>query len=241
MAAKVPAQVASFSIGGIPTADPTAINQLLFRFANQLNNWSALATSRINNTLHVDGTEPMQGPLTVQSVAKASLPQAPIGSVVWVPDANPGELIDQGNGQVWAPVSQQLHGQCRFAFESATQCVLAPWGGNALVVNGTQWPIPAGGIQTANTGVSIDGTTGNLAASTTYFVYAVVTLVNGVKTVTLEFSTTGYKFSTVFPGFAVKNVTGGDDHTLVARVATDASGNFQSSTTISWFNTTLAF
>lgn len=124
-----------------------------------------------------------------------------------------------------------------FQFSSATLCQFVPLYGDLIKINGFLYQIPAGGINFPNTNVTIDGVAGqNLAANTNYYAY----VFNNGGTLTAEFSTTGHQIDTTVNnvGNVVKSANG--TRTLVGGVLTNASAQFQDTTTqrfvVSWIN-----
>lgn len=93
------------------------------------------------------------------------------------------------------------HGQCRFDFVSSSQCILTPYGGQSLVINGVVQKIPSSGVTVSNAG---------LTQSLIYYCYAFM----NAGTMTLEFSTTGHSKHT--DGVEIK--TGDPTRTLVGMV-----------------------
>jgi hypothetical protein len=96
--------------------------------------------------------------------------------------------------------------------------------------------IPAGGINGFNTSCYIDGVVGNLAASTTYYVY----LFNNSGTLTIEFSTTGHQNSASAGNVGVRIKNGDNSRSLIGFIRTNASAQFQDDNAkrylLSWFN-----
>jgi hypothetical protein len=126
----------------------------------------------------------------------------------------------------------------RLTFNSATALKYLPYKGDLLKINGSVFRIPSTGIAgLANTGVYVGGVSGqNLAASTVYYVYA---FMNGT-TMTADFSTTGHSSSSTAGNVGTEIKTGDDTRSLIGMISTNASGQFQDSSTncgvLSWFN-----
>jgi len=146
--------------------------------------------------------------------------------------------VDETNKQV---VMQ--HGGCRFQFGSATSVVLKPYNGNGIKINGVYYAISVNGVISANTSTFVSGVSNsNLAASTAYLVY----LFNNGGAPALDFwplsggHVTDSSAGNI--GVEVRSNSGSPDstRTLVGAVLTNASGQFQFSSTFvgvaSWFN-----
>lgn len=105
------------------------------------------------------------------------------------------------------------HGQGRLVFASSTSVLLVRHNGRFLVINTRSEEIPGGGVSLSNSGLS---------ASTFYYVYAFMSA--GVMT--LEASTSA---PVVFSnnGVVVKNVAGGESHTLVGILFTNSATQFE--------------
>lgn len=136
-----------------------------------------------------------------------------------------------GTWGAWQEVARladtMQHGQCRFIYASATSCVLQPYNGNGLIINGKQYRIPAGGVSFPNTG---------LAANAVYYVFAKD---DGAGGITLEAIGTGTTTrSTHTDGVEIR--TGDPTRTLVGMIVTTASSQFVSNATTrgvaGWFN-----
>lgn len=115
------------------------------------------------------------------------------------------------------------HGQCRLSVASTTSLKLSPYNGNFLIINGVPWQVPAAGVTVTN---------GGLAASTLYYVYA---LISG-GALALEVVATTHATGTN----GVEQKSGDATRTLVGMVYTNGSTQFVDSTTsrtcLSWFN-----
>ena len=146
--------------------------------------------------------------------------------------------VDETNKQV---VMQ--HGGCRFQFGSATSVVLKPYNGNGIKINGVYYAISVNGVISANTSTFVSGVSNsNLAASTAYLVY----LFNNGGAPALDFwplsggHVTDSSAGNI--GVEVRSNSGSPDstRTLVGAVLTNASGQFQDSSSIqgvaSWFS-----
>lgn len=120
------------------------------------------------------------------------------------------------------------HGECRLVYTSATTITLKPLNGCALLINGVQQEIPAGGITGSNAGLS---------ANTVYMVYAHI--VSGA--IALQFSLTPHATDTSALNNGVEIMQGNAQYTLVGMVRTNASSQFQHdglqyNGVASWFN-----
>jgi len=138
-----------------------------------------------------------------------------------------------------APVTAaavQFGGQLRYS--SATALTFTPYKGSYLALNGAQRVIPSGGIAgLANTSVFVNGASGqNLAANTTYFVYAF----DNAGTLTADFSTTGHATSVTAGNVGTEIQNGNDTRSLIGIIRTTAASQFADSVTQrfvrSWFN-----
>jgi hypothetical protein len=131
------------------------------------------------------------------------------------------------------------------SYSSATALLFKPYNGNQIQINGTQFAIPNAGIAgLANTSVFLNGTGGqNLAASTTYYVYAF----NNAGTVTADFRTDGNGRITDTTsgneGVEVRcsaGTTPDPTRSLIGIIRTNASSQFVNTTSQrfvrSWFN-----
>ena len=116
-------------------------------------------------------------------------------------------------------------GQCKFVYVGTNQCLLRPWNGSLLKINGGLYQIP-------NAGVSIN--TAGMVVGTLYFVYAYIS----GGSIALELSTTGYQTSTTAGNAGTVIKSGDDTRTLVGMVM--SNGGFVNSLNIvlvrSWFN-----
>ena len=142
---------------------------------------------------------------------------APVQLATDLPTADCGDVYVDGQGwYAWDGSAYKLtragmdHGQCRFQYASATQCVLNPWNGNGLLINGRQYRVPSGGVVLSNAQVP---------AQTLSYVYAYD---SGSGAVALEASTTAYNRHT--DGVFIKS--GDPSRTLVGMVITPANGQF---------------
>lgn len=132
----------------------------------------------------------------------------------------------------------------RLTYSSATALQFKPFNGNKIKINGTIYAIPNAGIAgLANTSIYLDGTPGsNLAASTTYFVFAFSN--SGV--VTADFRSSGWTHAASATsgneGVEVLSLSGTnyDIETLIGMCRTNASSQFVDTTAVrgvlSWFN-----
>ena len=131
-------------------------------------------------------------------------------------------------GVAWETPGEERHGECRLDWVSTTTIRLSRFNGTKLRIRtGTVWAfetIPSGGV---------DLSTGGLAASTAYFIYA--KMVAGVMT--LEASTTGHTRDTTT---GVEVLSTDATRTLVGWARTNASTQWVDSLTqrftLSWFN-----
>jgi hypothetical protein len=119
------------------------------------------------------------------------------------------------------------HGQCRLSVVSATQIKLAPLNGSNIIIAGTQYQIPSGGIVLS----------AGLAASTLYYAY----VFNSSGTLALELSTTGHATDTTAGNIGVEIKSGDNSRTLVGMIYTSSSGQFVVDTSLlklclNWFN-----
>jgi hypothetical protein len=178
-----------------------------------------------------------QGPQGVQGIPG---PQGLIGlQGIAGPQGPQGNQGSQGIQGATGPTIGPLAPQCgRLTYVSATAIKFAPYNGKQIQINGSIFNIPAAGIAgVANTGVFVNGTgASNLAASTLYLVYAFL----NSGTVTADFCTTAHATSTTVGNEGVEIKSGDDTRTLIGMVFTNASAQFQQSSTfvgvISWFN-----
>lgn len=142
-----------------------------------------------------------------------------------------------------APAARLAHGECRLSYVSATSLKLSPLNGSNIIIDGVQCQIPSAGVSAANTGVLVNGASGNLAASTAYY----VSLYNNAGTLALAFwaqSTYSHMPDTTAGNIGVEVIsssgTPNSEHTLVGWVYVDSSGHFNdantSRTVLSWFN-----
>ena len=124
----------------------------------------------------------------------------------------------------------------RFQALSATQVQFYPYKGGHVRLAGVDWPIPAGGIFGYNTGTSVNGAPGNLAANTLYFVY----LFASGGALYIGFFTVGWVWDTTPGNVGVAVLNGNAAWSLIGMVFTDGSGQFNDGgakrNVISWFN-----
>lgn len=138
-----------------------------------------------------------------------------------VPNAS-GATQAAAFGQI--PVSLQLaHGECRLSVASSTSLQLSPYNGNNIIIAGTQYQIPAGGITASNSG---------LTAATLYYAY----VINSSGTPVLSLSTTGHITDTTAGNVGIEVKSDDRTHTLVGMVYINSSGQFSSALTANWFN-----
>ncbi|WP_338619030.1 pyocin knob domain-containing protein [Achromobacter sp. E1] len=151
-----------------------------------------------------------------------------------LPTADCGDCYVDGEGwytwtgtAYWPLFAAKDHGQCRFGYSSATNCVLIPVDGNGLVINGRQYRIPAAGILVPATG---------LAASTQYYAYAKDDGSGGIAIDLLPAASNPHSKHT--DGVEIR--TGNPAYTLVGYLITTPSAQFQNTPNgkyvLSWFN-----
>ena len=151
-----------------------------------------------------------------------------------LPSTDMGDIYVDGEGwYTWTGTAYQPlfaakdHGQCRFGYSSATNCVLVPVDGNGLVINGRQYRIPAAGILVPATG---------LAASTQYYAYARDDGSGGIAIDLLPAGSNPHSKHT--DGVEIR--TGNPAYTLVGYLITTPSAQFQNTPNgkyvLSWFN-----
>jgi hypothetical protein len=144
--------------------------------------------------------------------------------------AAPKQYVDAQIGLTFNPNAGRLNAV------SASSLQFVPFNGNYIKINGILYSIPSGGITASNTGVYINGVVGNLAVSTTYYVY----VFNNAGTPTIDFSTTAKATSSTAGNVGVWIKSGDDTRSLVGMIRTNASAQFDDSTNIrhvlSWFN-----
>lgn len=125
----------------------------------------------------------------------------------------------------WFEMGRYDHGQCRFLYSSTTACILMPYNGNGLIINGRQYRIPAAGVTLSNSG---------LASNTVYLVFA---RDDGAGGIALE-ARSGVSHVTHTDG--VEILSGDAGRTLVGMVATVAGGAYAFTAVnrrvASWFN-----
>lgn len=133
----------------------------------------------------------------------------------------------------------------RLTYVSSTAIKFAPCNGDQIKIGGVIYPIPAAGIAgVANTSVYVNGTSGqNLAASTTYYVYAFVN--SGAVTADFRTDGNGHLPSDTAGNVGVEvrvssGTTKDDSRTLIGMVRTNSSSQFADSASqrfvLSWFN-----
>jgi len=120
---------------------------------------------------------------------------------------------------------------------SATSLKFAPYNGSLIMINGVAYAIPAAGIAgLGNTAVFINGVSGNLAASTRYFVYAF----NNAGIITADYSTTTHVTSATAGNIGTEIKSGDDTRSLIGQIYANAAGQFEDSPTnryvLSWLN-----
>jgi hypothetical protein len=127
--------------------------------------------------------------------------------------------------------------QCGHLFaQTGTLISFQPYAGELIRIQGVDYSIPSGGIGGNNTGCYIDGSIGNLAASTVYYVY----VFNNAGTPTIEFSTTAPAWDTTPGNIGVLCKSTTNTRSLIGMVKTTASGQFTDSglsrLVLSYFN-----
>lgn len=129
---------------------------------------------------------------------------------------------------------------CYLEYVSATEISLLPKGGDTIIINGSLYSLPSGGLNSSPTGVSVNGVGGqNLAASTVYDLFVEIVL----GALTFDFwSTSGHITDTSAGniGVEVRNNSGTPDssRSYVGKIATNAASHFQAQGigVLSWFN-----
>lgn len=122
--------------------------------------------------------------------------------------------------QAYADLLKRFHGQCRFQYSNAANCVLIRYNGKYISINGTHVEIPASGVTLSSTGTS---------NTTLYYAYAYL----NSGTLTLECSTTAY-VTDATTGVMVKS--GDSSRTLVGMFYTKTANTFSTNLVASWFN-----
>lgn len=121
-------------------------------------------------------------------------------------------------------------------FSSATALTFTPYNGDRIKINGKIYAIPSGGITgLANTSVFVAGVGGqNLAASTTYNVYAF----DNSGTVTADFVTdaTAHATSSTAGNVGTEIKSGDDTRSLIGKIRTNGSSQFTTGLVATWFN-----
>lgn len=154
--------------------------------------------------------------------------------------------IDDGNSKQWVQVSPvpttsgvSIGDVGLLTYVSTTALKFAPYKGNQIKINGTFYPIPNAGIAgLGNTNVFVNGAAAqNLAASTTYWVFAFV----NASVVTADFRTAATHATSLTAGNeGVEILTGDDTRSLIGMCRTNASSQFQVDSqnigVLSWFN-----
>ena len=129
------------------------------------------------------------------------------------------------------------NGQCQFIYTSATVVTLTPWNGNNIVINGSVYGIPSGGVSATYNSCYVNGVAGQtLPASSLVYAY----LFNNGGTLTLDFSTTAYVSDTTAGNVGIKVKNGASSRSLVGMAYTNPSSQFQSTLVRSYFNRTAA-
>jgi hypothetical protein len=134
----------------------------------------------------------------------------------------------------------------RLSYSSATALLFTPYNGNQIQINGSLFIIPNAGIAgLANTSVFVNGTgASNLAASTTYYVYAFIN--SGVVTADFRTDGNGHITDTTAgnEGTEVRcsaGTTPDPTRSLIGMIRTNASSQFLDDPSLgrlvrSWFN-----
>ena len=194
------------------------------------------------------GSSAEPGPTTLSSLIDRALGSAQgdilyRGSSGWgaLAPGNAGQHLQSGGGSANPSWITPAINAGYFSQVSTTQVEFCPANGAAVVIAGAVYPIPSGCVTAANTSVLVNGSSGNLAASTQYL----VAIYNNAGTPTLAFfASASYSH---MPDTTAGNVgtevisssgTPQSNYTLVGLVVTDASSHFQAQGvgTISWFN-----
>lgn len=132
--------------------------------------------------------------------------------------------LSAGQGGTGGVAGAAMH-NCQFRSNTATQCVLYPYGGNQLTIAGVPNAIPSAGVALSNSG---------LTASTFYYVYAYMS----GGSMALIASPTGWVVDSV-TGMPVMS-GGGNLYTLVGAVYMTAGAQFQDTPSfrgvLSYFN-----
>jgi hypothetical protein len=109
------------------------------------------------------------------------------------------------------------------SFVNATTLKFAPFRGDLIKINGALYSIPTAGIAgLTNTGVFVDGVSGNLAAGQLYYIYAF----NNGGVITADFSTTGHVTSITAGNVGIEIKGGGtpdDTRSLIGMCRTTPS------------------
>ncbi len=153
----------------------------------------------------------------------ALLANASTLGLFWISTADNNTSDPDTGGANWSqfPQPAAINGQCKFSYQSATQCTLFPSGGSTITVNGQPVTIPSGGVNLTNSGLS---------GVTLYYVYAYL----NSGTLTLTASTTGH----VTASNGVEVMNGNAAYTLIGMVYTNGVAQFsaQGYGVLSWFN-----
>lgn len=141
---------------------------------------------------------------------------------------------------VYAPYAALVPNHGRLSFVDATHLSFLPYNGDRIKINGLTYQIPSTGngiVGLTTIGVFVNGTPGtNLVANQVYNVYA---FING-GVITGEFSTSTHSRSSTPGNEGVETKSGDNTRTLIGKIATNASGQFQDVSNaryvFSWFN-----
>jgi hypothetical protein len=180
------------------------------------------------------GPQGPQGPIGNTGATGAQGPQGNTGPQG--PIGNTGPAGPQGPQGPQGPAGAYTPSAGRLVCSSATLIQFLPFNGEYIKINGAIYNIPPSGINAANTGVYINGVVGNLAASTTYYVY----VFNNAGVLTIDFSTTARTSSGTAGNVGVQIKNGDDTRSLIGMIRTNASAQFVDSSqlryTLSWYN-----
>jgi len=139
-----------------------------------------------------------------------------------------------GNVTNTSDAQKPAYGPCgRLVFVGPTQINFRPYNGDRVRINGAWVAIPAAGVTAANTGVTVDGATGNLVGNVTYLVGAQL---SGGNIVLSFWSGVAHAPSQTAGNVGTEIIANNDVFTLVGLVRADASGQFFDIGTLSWFN-----
>jgi hypothetical protein len=182
--------------------------------------------------------------------SSSTAPSSPNPGDMWY-DLETGALsvyVYDGTSSQWVQISAGTGAftlninSGKLEYISGTQLRFAPVNGDRIKINGEIFAIPTVGItglgSTSGTGCRIDGVAGNLAASTTYYVYCY----NDAGTLRGDFSLTGHARSATTGNVGTEIKTGDDSRSLIGMARTWSSSQFLDQADArfvrSWFNRT---